>query len=224
MGIIDTTEDEGIPRAMPRGRLRHEVASDEALDRRIAMYESVQRKACAIAGADYIPPDYSKLVWLGPGVAGGHRRIYGERRRATRDWSGWSFARDGESPPAPERIQFEHLRHLVTMREDLTPYLGLPPGWAFAILPDGTWRAWSPQVRIVDWVDELLQEPSPNAESIERVLDLVREIPTYEHMPRVAELLESWIASARLAGEFPGDVRDSLASALSLLRRDSPPA
>lgn len=40
----------------------------------IARYQPVQIETCATAGATFVPPNFSKLVWLAPSVVAGHRR------------------------------------------------------------------------------------------------------------------------------------------------------
>jgi hypothetical protein len=131
----------------------------EEVDRellRIARYGPVQAETCATAGAGFEAPDYGKLVWLAPSVAAGNRRVYGHRYAETESWSGWSLMAQDEAKPAPDEIVFEHLLHLVTIREDLMPFLGFPVGWTFSIHADGSWSAWSPKEVLLTDIDAFL--------------------------------------------------------------------
>ncbi|MEO5964695.1 MAG: hypothetical protein ABIR11_04460 [Candidatus Limnocylindrales bacterium] len=98
---------------------------------RIARYEPIQRQTCEAVNAPFVASDYSKLVWLGPSIAAGHRLVEGVRYAETTSWSGWSLTASDEPMPLPTELRFEHLRHLFSIREDLMPYIGLPVGWAF---------------------------------------------------------------------------------------------
>ena len=183
---------------------------------RIARYELEQRDVCETTGAAYAAPAYSKLVWLGPLIAEGHKLVYGARHAETDEWSGWSLIADDLPKPEPTEIQFEHLRHLVTVREDLLPYLGLPVGWTFAILADGSWHAWSPKDRLLTWIDNFVSRREATVDASTAIAELIDEqFRGTELERRVVEPLQSW--ASRDSGA-PADLEALLGWASDWLR------
>lgn len=172
--------------------------------------------ACADAGAPFVAPDYSKQVWLGPLIAEGHKRVYGVRHAETESWSGWSFIADDQPKPAPAEIRFEHLRHLVSIREDLVPYLGLPVGWTFAMFDDGSWHSWSPKERLLKWLDDFVAGTETTDESATAIAELIAEqFDGTELRNRVVEPLLVWAARG---GDPPDDLTSLLTWASDWLR------
>jgi hypothetical protein len=140
---------------------------------RIRRYEPMQREVCATANAPFAAPDYAKAVWLGPSVADGNRLIYGDRYAETSGWSGWYLMAADQPKPAPTAIRFEHLRHLVSIREDLMPYLGLPVGWTFEVFANGSWGAWSPKDKLVTWIPNFLAGTDASRDDAEHMIEVV---------------------------------------------------
>jgi len=188
----------------PTGRSQADAGSEAD---RIARYERIQRDVCATVEAPFEAPDYSKLVWLGPTVPEGNRRIAGSRHAATEAWSGWSLIAADRPRPAPSEIRFEHLFHVVTIREDLLPYLGLPVGWTFEIFADGSWHAWSPRDRLLTWIPNFLADAAATPTAAIAIADLIAEqFDGTDLHARVEDPLRTW---ARDGGD-PARVRDAL--------------
>jgi hypothetical protein len=141
----------------------------------IARYEPIQRGACATARAPFVPPDYSKLVWLGPSVAEGNRLIRGVRHAETNSWSGWSLTAADRPKPVPTAIRFEHLSHLVAIREDLMPYLGLPVGWSLETFADGSWHAWSPKDALLARITNFLAGTNATGHDAKSIVEVIAE-------------------------------------------------
>jgi len=171
-----------------------------------------------MANAPYVAPDYSKFVWLGPLIAEGHRLVFGERYAETDRWSGWSLTADDRPKPATTEIQVEHLRHLVSIREDLIPYLGLPVGWTFSIFADGSWHEWSPKDRLITWIDHFVSGREAGPDDATAIAELIGEqFQATELETRVVQPLLDWVSQgARSSSE----VRDLLVWALDRLRSD----
>jgi hypothetical protein len=172
----------------------HPHDADEGRERaRVADYEPVQRETCEIAGAPFVAPDYAKLVWLAPVVVAGHRRVFGARHHDSETWSGWSFIADDQDKPAAGELRYEHLLHLVTIREDLMPYLGLPVGWTFAIFDDGSWYAWSPKDQLVTWIGNFLDRTEATPENATGIAETIREeFDRTELAAMLIDPLEDW--------------------------------
>jgi len=172
-----------------------------------------------MANAPYAAPDYSKLVWLGPLIADGHKLVFGTRYAETDGWSGWSLVADDRPRPATTEIQFEHLRHLVAIREDLVPYLGLPAGWTFAIFADGSWHAWSPKDRLLTWIDNFTAGKEATRDAAAAIAELVGEqFADSDLGARVVEPLLGWAARE---GGSPDEVRGVLEWASTWLQASS---
>jgi hypothetical protein len=176
--------------------------ADAEMDR-IARYESIQREVCSIAGAPFVAPDYDLHAMLAPIVVAGHELVYGQRSQADDWYGGWSFIADNQPKPTIEEMQFEHLRHLVTIREDLVPYLGLPVGWTFAILIDGSWYAWSPKDQLRTWIDSFLARTDATPSNATAIAEHVDE---HYHgtalADRTIEPLRDWARRSATAAEL----------------------
>jgi hypothetical protein len=186
---------------------------------RIARYEPIQREACQTAGASFVAPSYTKLVWLGPLIVEGHTRVSGTRYAETENWSGWSLTADDRPRPATTEIQFEHLHHLVSIREDLMPYLGLPAGWTFSIFDDGSWRAWSPKDRLVAWLEAFTAEVEATPDQAVAIAELTSEqFEGTELEDRLVGPLLDW---ASRPDASPDEVSEALLWASLWLREDT---
>jgi hypothetical protein len=191
---------------MPRLPLSLRKQAVESEADRIARYEPIQRQTCEMARAPFVAPDVTKLVWLGPTVPEGNRRIEGGRYAETDGWSGWSLIAADLPRPSPEEIQFEHLRHLVTLREDLMPYLGLPVGWTFEIFANGSWRAWSPKDRLLTWIPTFLDGSDATPAAAIAIAELISEqFAETDLASQVADPMLAW-ARAGKGAEAPTDV------------------
>lgn len=169
-----------------------------------------------MANAPFLAPDYSKVVWLGPLIAEGHKLVFGERYAETDGWSGWSLTADDRPKPTTTEIRFEHLRHLVSVREDLVPYLGLPVGWTFSIFADGSWHAWSPRDRLMTWLDNFIAGREATPDDASAIAELIVEhFDATELNARVVEPLLAWASND---GRSPSEMRELLAWALDRLR------
>jgi hypothetical protein len=188
----------------------------DAEPERIARYEHIQRQVCETANAPYVPADYSKHVWLGPLIAEGHKLVYGERYAETDGWSGWSLTADDRPKPEPTEIRFEHLRHLVSVREDLMPYLGLPVDWTFSIFGDGSWHSWSPKDRLLTWLDNFISGREATRDDATAIAELIGE--HFEGTELGTRVVEPIVAWASRDGRSPGEVRELLSWASDWLR------
>jgi hypothetical protein len=167
-----------------------------------------------MANATYVAPDYSKLVWLGPLIADGHELVFGERYAETDGWSGWSLSADDRPKPTTTEIQFEHLSHLVSAREDLIPYLGLPVGWTFSILADRSWHAWSPKDRLLTWIDNFTTGQDATRDDATAIAELIGEhFHETELESHVVEPLLDWVSREG----SPDEVRELLERASTWL-------
>jgi hypothetical protein len=183
--------------------------------KRLAHYEPIQREACETAGAPFVAPDYEKHVWLGPLIPDGHKLVHGTRYAETDGWSGWSLVADDRPRPAPNQIRFEHLRHMVSIREDLMPYLGLPVGWTFAVFADGSWHAWSPKERLLTWLDNFISGREATPDDATAIAELIDEQFDGTELHAVVGPLLAW---ATREGASPNEVTDILASGFDWLR------
>jgi hypothetical protein len=169
-----------------------------------------------MANAPFAAPDYSKLVWLGPLIAEGHRSVYGVRYVETETSSGWSLTADDRPKPAPTEIRFEHLGHLVSLRKDLLPYLGLPVGWTFSTFADGSWHAWSAKDRLLTWLDNFIAPGGATPGDASAIAELVTEqFQGTELHARVVGPLSDWAARDDAS---PDEVVELLRWALDWLR------
>jgi hypothetical protein len=179
---------------VPWSRSKRQTSSETELER-LARYEPIQRQTCEIANAAYAAPDYSKLVWLGPLIADGHKLVFGERYAETDGWSGWSLSADDRPKPMTAEVQFEHLRHLVSVREDLVPFLGLPVGWTFSIFADGSWHAWSPKDRLLTWIDNFTTGRDATRDAATAIVEQIGEhFHGTELGTQVGEPLLDWVS------------------------------
>ena len=191
-----------------------QIDADEVA--RIARYEPIQRQVCATARAPFVAPDYSKLVWLGPSVPEGNRFVYGGRYAATSGWSGWSLMAAEQPKPPPTAIRSEHLRHLVSIREDLMPYLGLPVGWRFELFADGSWHAWSPKDQLLTWIPNFLAGTDATPDDAAGIVEAIAEhFGGTDLRARMEGPLVAYRDGARIEDE---DLREVLAWGINWLK------
>jgi hypothetical protein len=157
----------------------------------LAEYE--QRLVCRLAAAPFEPPDLSRLDWLGPTVAEGNRLVRGTRRKATRGWSGWTVVAADRPWPSNETLRFEDGYHLASIRPDLLRFLGLPVGWLFEVLPDGSWTAWSPKERLLTWIAGFVDGSAATRDTALAIAELTgNAFGTTELAVRLVDPLQAW--------------------------------
>ncbi len=195
---------------------RPKASQDDAEADLTARYEPIQRHACETANAPFVAPDYSKLVWLGPSIAEGNRLVDGGRYAETSGWSGWSLIAADQPKPAPTEIRFEHLSHIVSIREDLMPYLGLPVGWTFEVFSDGSWHAWSPKDRLLTLIASFLAGTDTTPGDATAIAELIAE--QFGGTDLRARTEGPLLAYANGSGISDEALREALASGLDWLR------
>lgn len=150
---------------------------------RIAEYEPIQRQVCTAAGAEFDPPSYDKFAWIGPGVVGANGPFVASRYPETATSSGWVIASRSRPSPEPHEYRIEHLRHLVSLREALVPFLALPQGWAVQLNADGSWSASSLSDRIAHLANRV-----DNDRAADAVVELADLLELHPEFPRPSSL------------------------------------
>jgi hypothetical protein len=75
------------------------------------------------------------------------------------------------------------------------PYLGLPVGWTFSILADGSWAAWSPRDRLLTWLDNFISGREATSYEATAIAELIDEqFAGTELRTRLVEPLLQWAA------------------------------
>jgi hypothetical protein len=102
-----------------------------------------QERLCQRYGAAFRECDAKLMVGVADNVKGSKQPLNGLRHSVTDTTTGWFVWAGGEPSASPSFFKPMHLKHLVEIRPELIPYLGLPPGWRFLIdLPNGHEDVW----------------------------------------------------------------------------------
>jgi hypothetical protein len=104
-------------------------------------YWGAQRRICAEAAAQFVPPRADRLAAISKGVMEG-ASVFGVRYRAPEHMSGWYLTTD-EYDGDPSTLRTEHLYHVTSKRPELAKFLALPPGYRFDTSPQD--RIWFDQ-------------------------------------------------------------------------------
>jgi hypothetical protein len=105
----------------------------------------VEEELCRRHGAAWVDARLDLKVGISRELYAGKplKPIYGNRSEITETTNGWYFWSGPEMSEDDDYFLPLHAAHLAKYCPAVLPYLGLPPGWGFAIVPeDGIEQVW----------------------------------------------------------------------------------
>lgn len=104
----------------------------------------LQAGVCSKHGAQLVAPRPHHTAQIDAALLEPGDAIEGIRYPSGAPDSGWVFFRTGQAAAA--RLQDKPLWEITAAQRDLVPFLALPPGYRFALLPDGPKVWFDPEI------------------------------------------------------------------------------
>lgn len=113
--------------------------------------QAQQEEVCKRFNAGFREANPDEIVGVADNIKSSQVPLNGLRHSTSEGTTGWFIWSGGEPSKDPRFFKPMHLKHLIELRPEVLPYLGLAPGWRFLIDPTKNHEdVWFDQSLILD--------------------------------------------------------------------------